>query len=57
MNFYYLDRKSYRQKYNVELLNKLRKKFGEFYMIPEGGTNAFAVKGVKEFISKINVQI
>ena len=56
MNFYYLDRKSYRQKYNVELLNKLRKKFGEFYMIPEGGTNAFAVKGVKEFISKINVQ-
>jgi 1-aminocyclopropane-1-carboxylate deaminase len=56
MNFYYLDRKSYRQKYNVELLNNLRKKFGEFYMIPEGGTNALAVKGVTEFISKINFQ-
>lgn len=40
----------------MELLNNLRTKFGEFYILPEGGTNTYAVKGVKEFISKINVQ-
>lgn len=55
MKFYYLDRKSYRQKYNVELLKNLRKMFDEFYLVPEGGTNELAVNGVEEFVSKINI--
>ena len=55
MKFHYIDRKTYRDKYNKDLLNYFRKKFGNFYLIPEGGTNELAVKGVSDFVSKINV--
>ena len=55
MKFHYIDRKTYRDKYNKDLLNDFRQKFGNFYLIPEGGTNELAVNGVSEFVSKINV--
>ncbi|MGB5287004.1 MAG: pyridoxal-phosphate dependent enzyme [Ignavibacteriaceae bacterium] len=53
MKIYYLDRASYRKKNSPEILNALIKKFGEFYLLPEGGTNEFAVKGCSEIIGKI----
>ena len=55
MKLYYLDRTSYREKNSPEIINQLRKKFGDFYLLPEGGTNEFAVKGCGEIISKINI--
>ena len=55
MKIHYLDRTSYRIKNSAEILEKLRKKFGDFYLLPEGGTNEFAVKGCSEIISKINI--
>jgi len=55
MKIYYLDRTSYRKKSSSEIINQLQEKFGDFYMLPEGGTNEFAVKGCSEIISRINV--
>ncbi len=55
MKLYYLDRTSYRQKNSPEIINHLQEKFGDFYLLPEGGTNEFAVKGCSEIIGKINI--
>lgn len=55
MNLHYLDRGSYRKKNSTEILDDLIKKFGNFYLLPEGGTNEFAVKGCSEIITKINI--
>jgi 1-aminocyclopropane-1-carboxylate deaminase len=55
MKLYYINRTSYRKKISLEINNQLREKFGDFYLIPEGGTNEFAVKGCSELISKINI--
>jgi len=54
MRLYYLDRASYRKKNSPEILDDLIKIFGDFYHLPEGGTNEFAVKGCSEIIDKIN---
>lgn len=55
MRFTYLDRTSYRDKYNTELLSSLKAKYGDFYLIPEGGTNLLAVQGCNEILDDINI--
>ena len=55
MKLYYIDRKTYRQKYDEELIKSFEKIFGRFYLIPEGGSNELAVKGIEEFISNIHI--
>ena len=55
MNLYYLDRASYRQKELPVILDKLKKIFGDFYLLPEGGSNQLAVKGCSEIINTINI--
>jgi 1-aminocyclopropane-1-carboxylate deaminase len=55
MMIYYLDRISYRKKSSPEIINQLQEKFGDFYLLPEGGTNELAVKGCSEIISKIDI--
>ncbi len=54
MKIYYLDRQSYRKKSSSEFIAHLQNKFGEFYLLPEGGTNELAVKGCSEMINKID---
>jgi len=56
MTLEYLDRKSYRNKYDETLIEKLKCKFGDFYLVPEGGSNALAIKGVAEIIPSINIK-
>ncbi|HEB63125.1 MAG TPA: 1-aminocyclopropane-1-carboxylate deaminase/D-cysteine desulfhydrase [Gammaproteobacteria bacterium] len=55
MQLHYLSRSDYRHKYEPEILDQLKERFGEFYLIPEGGSNALAVKGCREIIADINV--
>ena len=50
MRFHFVSRKLYRTKTEAGFLEKLHKKFGDFYVIPEGGTNAFAVKGCEQIL-------
>jgi 1-aminocyclopropane-1-carboxylate deaminase len=53
MQLEYVSRADYRKKHEPEFLKKLRDQFGDFYLIPEGGTNELAVKGVAEFAKSL----
>ena len=48
MIIHYITRTQYRDKYNVGLLDNFKTQFGDFYMVPEGGTNQLAIKGASE---------
>lgn len=50
MKLYYVGRKEYRMKGNVQFIDDLRNKFGDFYLIPEGGTNILGIKGAQEIL-------
>lgn len=52
MQFYFANRNQYREKTNGVFLEELKDKFGDFYLIPEGGTNEFAVKGCEEILTE-----
>ncbi|MCU0364668.1 MAG: pyridoxal-phosphate dependent enzyme [Ignavibacteriaceae bacterium] len=56
MQLYYLDRTSYRNKNSLEVISQLQEKFGDFYLVPEGGTNELAVKGCREIIKTIDIE-
>jgi 1-aminocyclopropane-1-carboxylate deaminase len=53
MQLAYLDRSTYRGKTDPAVLARLRQRFGEFYLLPEGGSNALAVKGCREIVPEI----
>jgi 1-aminocyclopropane-1-carboxylate deaminase len=50
MQLTYMDRHVYREKNDPSVIADLRERFGNFYLIPEGGTNPLAVKGCKELL-------
>lgn len=50
MKFKFIRRSDYREKSNPEFLNALKSEFGKIYILPEGGTNSFAVKGCEEIL-------
>ncbi|WP_375558706.1 1-aminocyclopropane-1-carboxylate deaminase/D-cysteine desulfhydrase [Bernardetia sp. OM2101] len=52
MQLHYISRTDYREKKNVDFIEKLKQQFGDFYLIPEGGSNALALKGTSH-ITKI----
>lgn len=49
MKLHYVSREDYRDKKSPAFVKELHERFGDFYLIPEGGTNELAVKGVTEF--------
>jgi 1-aminocyclopropane-1-carboxylate deaminase len=57
MELFFLSRKEYR-KTNEDLqgqkktLQDLQEKFGNFYLLPEGGTNELAIKGCEEILAE-----
>lgn len=55
MEIHYVSRSEYRRKKEDNFINKLINKFGNFYLVPEGGTNSLAVKGCTEIVSDINI--
>ena len=52
MQLHFVDRESYRRKSSPDFLDKLRSQFGDFFLIPEGGTNKLAIAGTKEILSE-----
>lgn len=57
MQFKFVPRSAYRDKYDVDFHNALKHEFGSFYNIPEGGTNALAVKGTEEILTESDKEI
>lgn len=53
MHLVYMDRATYRRKASPQVEAALREQFGDFYLIPEGGSNALAVRGCAELPSEI----
>jgi 1-aminocyclopropane-1-carboxylate deaminase len=51
MQLEFVTREGYRQKNEVAFLENLKNKFGNFYLIPEGGTNNLAIKGCEEILT------
>ena len=53
MRLTYLDRTAYRAKNTPAVLDPLRERFGDCYVLPEGGSNALAVRGCAELVSEL----
>ena len=51
MRFHFVPRSDYRLKHEPSFLQNLAAQFGDFYLLPEGGTNELAVKGCAEILT------
>ncbi|WP_396184938.1 1-aminocyclopropane-1-carboxylate deaminase/D-cysteine desulfhydrase [Flavobacterium sp.] len=52
MQFKFISRDDYRHKAETEFIENLKQEFGDFYLVPEGGTNELAIKGCEEILEK-----
>ena len=50
MKLHYVSRNYYKEKTSADFLEKLNVQFGDFYLIPEGGSNELAIKGATEIL-------
>lgn len=57
MRITYLDRTTYREKTSEAVIEALHREFGEFYLIPEGGSNAEAVRGCAELAEELDESV
>ncbi len=53
MQLHYLDRSTYRQRAEPAFLQELQQQYGPAYLLPEGGTNVLALRGVAELIGEL----
>ncbi|MCE7994901.1 MAG: 1-aminocyclopropane-1-carboxylate deaminase/D-cysteine desulfhydrase [Roseivirga sp.] len=54
MQLHYIDRTSYRRKSESDTIKLLKQQYGDFYLIPEGGTNELAIRGCEEIVTEID---
>ena len=52
MQFEFVTREAYRLKTEPDFIVNLEQKFGSFYLVPEGGTNEYAIKGCEEILTE-----
>lgn len=52
----YVSRSDYRLKTKRDFIEKLHMIYGNFYLLPEGGSNYFAVKGCSEIPASIDIE-
>lgn len=52
MQFHFISREEYRKKDSEENKRMLEELFGDFYRLPEGGTNGLAIKGCEEILQE-----
>jgi 1-aminocyclopropane-1-carboxylate deaminase len=50
MQLHFITRDAYKTKTNPDFIAALTQQFGDFYLLPEGGTNSLAVKGCEEIL-------
>ncbi|HVX44879.1 MAG TPA: pyridoxal-phosphate dependent enzyme [Mycobacteriales bacterium] len=50
----YMDRETYRRKNSPDVIARLRNRFGDFYLLPEGGSNELAVRGCARIPAEIS---
>jgi 1-aminocyclopropane-1-carboxylate deaminase len=52
MQFEFVTREAYRHKTEPDFITNLKDKYGSFYLVPEGGTNEYAIKGCEEILTE-----
>ncbi len=55
VELHFVSRTEYRNKTDKNFIKTLQEKFGNFYLLPEGGSNALAVRGCKEIVNYIPI--
>lgn len=56
MKFDFVSREVFRQKDTIGFLDELQAQYGDFYLLPEGGTNDLAIKGCEEILLEEDVR-
>lgn len=54
MKFKFVSRQTYKKKTSEAFLSSLKEEYGNFYHIPEGGTNKLAIKGCEEILNDLD---
>jgi 1-aminocyclopropane-1-carboxylate deaminase len=49
MHLHFISREEYKRKSGEDFIKDLHRAFGDFYLIPEGGSNALGIQGCVEF--------
>jgi 1-aminocyclopropane-1-carboxylate deaminase len=57
MKLHYVTREAYRSKTEQAFIKQLHDQFGDFYLVPEGGTNQLAVKSCAEFGKQLTDEV
>ena len=52
MQFDFVSRETYRKKSEPDFIENLKEEYGDFFLIPEGGTNELAIKGCQEILNE-----
>lgn len=55
MELLFLSKGEYENRFSESTLEELKQTYGEFYAIPDGGSNALAVEGVAEMMQEIDI--
>jgi 1-aminocyclopropane-1-carboxylate deaminase len=53
MELVYIDRQTYKKRHTEELQNQLKQRFGEVFIIPEGGCNLNGLRGCIEILQTV----
>ncbi|MGB1270128.1 MAG: 1-aminocyclopropane-1-carboxylate deaminase/D-cysteine desulfhydrase [Flavobacteriaceae bacterium] len=56
MQFHFVSREQYREKMSLSFIESLKMLYGDFYLLPEGGTNDLAIKGCEEILTEEDSQ-
>lgn len=56
MQCHFVDRKTYRRRFETEFLTELNTLYPRHFIIPEGGSNNLAIPGVAEVLTELNSQ-
>jgi 1-aminocyclopropane-1-carboxylate deaminase len=54
MQLEFVDRKTYKRRYEQEYLQQLQQRYPNALIIPEGGSNQYAIEGCMQFAEEIN---
>jgi len=57
MELHFISRTDYKRKDDITYQTELRTQLGDFFLIPEGGTNNNAIKGCSELVEEVNHQL
>jgi 1-aminocyclopropane-1-carboxylate deaminase len=56
MQCHFVDRKTYRRRFETSFIDELKVLYPNYFIIPEGGSNSLAIPGVAEILAELSSQ-